>query len=88
MVVTNLRIPHDDWLRVKSTAASLGMSINEYIQVVVDEASKRDFFAYREPFPKTTKKTRLYESLWNIIEHPSVKKPMNASSEDEDIYTT
>ena len=86
MVVTNLRMPADDWMRVKAAAANAGMSANKYIQYMFDEATKRDFFGITDLPTLPRKKTRFYESLWQIIEKPAKRKPMDASEEDKIIY--
>lgn len=40
-VVTNLRIDEVDWLQVKTLAAELGMSVNEYINYLIRDLSMR-----------------------------------------------
>ncbi len=85
-IVTNLRIPEDDWMRVKAAAANLGISANEYIKSLVDDSMRREFFAYTEKPSTPRKKTRFYESLWRVIEKPYKRKPMEASEEDKAIY--
>lgn len=38
-ITTNLRIDENDWLQIKSMAAELGMSVNEYINYLVRSLS-------------------------------------------------
>lgn len=84
--VTNLRMPEEDWMKVKAAAANLGISANEYIKTIIDDATRREFFAYKDNPPAPRKGTRFYESLWQIIEKPSKSTPMGASEEDKAIY--
>lgn len=85
-IVTNLRIPEEDWMKVKAAAANSGMSANEYMKTIIDDATRREFFAYEEKSSAVRKKTRFYESLWRVIEKPYKRKPMEASEEDKAIY--
>lgn len=42
-IVTNLRINKHDWLQLKTVAAELGMSVNEYINyLIIDLSAKRE----------------------------------------------
>ena len=87
IIVTNLRIPENLWLQVKTNAYSLGLSANEYIKELIHESTRKEFFAYKEK--KTThrsKKVRLYEPLWRLLEKPYKRKPMGASEDDKIIY--
>lgn len=86
MVVTNLRIPESDWLRVKATASELGMSFNEYINfIAIKSATLPDI-------PSGLKKGKRISirklSIWDLPN--AVKdihqKPMGLSQEDEEIY--
>ena len=87
MVVTNLRIPQENWLQVKAEAAQYGISVNDYIQRLIDEKSRKTFFAYKEKGVKRqAKKRRLYQPLWDIIDKPYNRKPMGASEDDKIIY--
>lgn len=86
MTVTNLRMPEENWIKVKTSAANLGISANEYIITLIDDSMRRQFFAYTEKPSTSRKKTRFYEPLWRIIEKPSKRKPMGASKEDKIIY--
>lgn len=41
MVTTNLRLPRQDWLMIKTLAAERGKSFNEYVNWLVEDVSKR-----------------------------------------------
>lgn len=79
IVVTNLRIPETDWLQVKTMAAELGMSINEYVNFLIRDCSARRQLA------TTIKET---ESIWNLEKLATMKnKPVGQlSQEDETVY--
>lgn len=78
-VITNIRLPKQDWLQVKTTAAELGMSINEYVNFLIrDRSQARELNA-------PTKKVR---SIWDL---PSIAKESKEdvfplSADDELIY--
>jgi len=87
MVVTNVRMPQEDYLQVKAMAAELGISVNQYIHsVVVGSATQR--------MMRDTKRTRrvkhqsFYEAMLALALSVSKtkKKPLGLSEEDEVIY--
>jgi len=41
MVTTNLRLPRQDWLMIKTLAAEEGKSFNEYINWLVEDRGKK-----------------------------------------------
>ena len=41
MVTTNLRLPRQDWLMIKTLAAEEGKSFNEYINWLVEDIGKK-----------------------------------------------
>ena len=46
VIVTNLRIKKQDWLQVKTAAAELGMSVNQYVNFLIrDLTQKRQFMS-------------------------------------------
>lgn len=81
-IVTNLRIDENLWLQIKSMAAGVGLSVNEYIIRVVQEQSTKIELALDKEGPKL--KTR---SIWDLAKLAKIKdKPMGLSEEDEIIY--
>lgn len=87
IVITNLRIPQEMWLEVKTTAASLGLSANEYIKELIDTTGRNQFFAYHKQMPMhKPKRKSIYGSLWKLLNKPYNRKPMGASSDDKIIY--
>lgn len=80
MVVTNLRIPEEDYLQVKAVAAESGLSVNEYIKKMISHYSKQIMLNY-SPMEKKP-------SIWDLpeIAKKIKNKPMGWSKEDEIIY--
>jgi len=82
IVVTNLRVEQNLWLQIKSMAAGIGLSTNEYIIQIVQEASARKELALDKKGVEI--KTR---SIWELPKLAKIKdKPMGLSQEDEIIY--
>lgn len=80
--VTNLRINRDDWLQLKTVAAELGMSVNEYINYLI-----RDLSAKRELLPDTkpNQASRKNAPIWRLgdIAKRIKKAPMGKLSADD-----
>lgn len=84
VIVTNLRIPYNDWVHMKALAGDLGMSVNEYvIQAVRNDGRKRILGTPNRKHKG--KKESLIEEVERISRMPN--KPMGWSKEDEEIYS-
>jgi len=72
-VITNLRISKHDWLQLKSVAAELGMSVNEYINYLIrDLSAKREFL----PDMKTNQAiSRKAAPIWELGDMAKKIKP-------------
>lgn len=82
IVVTNLRIDKEIWLQMKVQASEMGISVNEYIIQIVQEASAKKELALDKKGARL--KTR---SIWDLPKLAKMKdKPMGLSEEDEIIY--
>lgn len=81
MVVTNIRLPQEDYRQIKAVASQLGMSINEYIHVTVKEGTKN-----RQIRPAKKLKS-VYEAFRELAMVKTKGKPMGWSKEDEAIYS-
>ena len=84
-IVTNLRIDEQDWLQLKSTAAEEGMSVNEYLNLITQNAVSKARFGY----PKqsgTKKKRRIYDLLTTLSGKKYHKKTFEVSEDDKLIY--
>lgn len=77
-IVTNLRIDEADWLQVKTKAAELGMSVNEYINYLIRDLSTKLELAVPE---KDSFLLKLSE-----ISKKFKPKPMGLSEIDKIIY--
>lgn len=86
IVTTNLRIPRFNWLQVKALAGEAEMSLNEYINYIINLASKARQLSVG--FKKIPLKPLKRDSVW---EWPDLAKklkahPMGLSPDDELIY--
>lgn len=85
MIVTNVRMPREDWLQTKAAAAEAGMSLNEYINYIIDR------YSTFKTVPPVQKKKSLPKrlSIWDLpkIVKNTKGKPMGWSAEDEAIYS-
>lgn len=83
MIVSNIRIPKNDWLQVKAAAAELGMSINQYINYVIER-----FAIMNELSKESTGVKRKHSSIWDLPKNSKqIKtKPLGLSKEDKEIY--
>lgn len=84
MVISNIRMPEADWLQVKAAAGDLGMSINQYLNFVVEKCT------FTRSLSKKPQKIKLkHASLWDLpmLVKNIKNKPMGLSKEDEEIYS-
>lgn len=84
MIISNVRMPEQDWLQIKAAAGEIGMSVNQYIKYAVDKFTV--IRALGEGFPEERKKKQ--HSIWDLPKAAkNIKaKPMRWSKEDEAIY--
>lgn len=81
-VTTNLRLPYADWLQIKTMAAEAGMSVNEYIKLIVQGLGNIRSLTGHWINPE---KGRL--TIWDLPKLAKGKdEPMGVSSDDELIY--
>lgn len=81
IIVTNIRMPKEDWKQMKAIASELGMSLNEYMTI-----SGKIVSTYRTLFGYSKKSHDPYRAMWNIIRKKSTSKSQGLSQEDEAIY--
>lgn len=62
MIVTNLRIEENNWIQVKTIAVELGMSVNEYVNHLLQNTVSKAQFGY----PKKTK-TKNRKSFYDLL---------------------
>lgn len=76
-VTTNLRMDSTDWLQVKTMAAELGMSTNQYINYLI-----KDLAVKRQMAVNPSKN----DTIWNLSKLASiVNKPLGALSKEDNI---
>ena len=83
MVISNIRMPETDWLQIKAAAADLGMSINQYLNFVVEKC------ALARSLAKKPQEIKLkHDVVWDlpILARNIKNKPMGLSKEDQEIY--
>jgi len=73
MIVTNLRVPREDWNQLRAIAAERGMSANEYITHVLKNVVTKP--------KKIVKRKRM--SIWDLPKLAKNAKPMGELSEDD-----
>jgi len=82
-VVTNLRLDYNDWLQIKTMAAELGLSVNEYINRLIMRKSAEQSLAL------DSKPTHARYSIWDLPKLAKMSsEPMGLSEEDKEIYET
>ena len=88
IVTTNLRIPDYNLLELKTLAAGQGVSVNEYINRLINEYAIKHVMAPDIKIRKLRKEKSVWEALRNLSK--SVKKePLGELSDDEKaIYET
>ena len=84
IVVSNVRFPYEDWIIVKSGAAHMGMSINEYFQYLSNAETIKQMTGTKKKASKNTG----YESLDELLKFAKTHKgkPMGANEDDKIIY--
>lgn len=86
-VVTNLRISRDDWLQLKTIAAELGMSVNEYVNYLIrDLSAKREFLPDMKPNQVASRKNAPIWALGDIAKRTKSIPMGKLSSDDMAIY--
>jgi len=84
IVVSNVRFPYQDWMVVKSSAAEMNMSINDYFQYLSNTETIRKMTGIK----KIPKKTTGYEAMDALLKFAKTHKgkPMGANEDDKAIY--
>jgi hypothetical protein len=85
IVVSNVRFPYEDWLIVKSGAANMGMSINEYFQYLSNREVIRQITGTKKAIPHTSR-AKAFEALLKFANRKVKGKPMGANEDDKIIY--
>lgn len=84
MVVTNLRIPNDEYREIKEAAANHRMSVNEYIRrSLVSVINQEMLGTPKKKSKKRTKKRHFLLELAELAKMPN--KPMGPLSEEDQI---
>lgn len=84
-IVTNLRIDEADWLQVKAVAAELDMSVNEYINDVLQNIVSKAQFGYPKKSATTIRKS-IYDLMPTLLKKEHKDKGLGLSADDKIIY--
>ena len=84
IVVSNVRFPYADWMIVKSGAAHMGMSINEYFQYLSRYEVIRSITGTAKKISKN--KSSGLDALLKFAHRKHKGKPMGANEDDKIIY--
>ena len=85
IVVSNIRIPEEDWVLAKTAAAAKSMSVNAYIHELINAASTRDMVGtIKQKRRKRQSRKDFFQAILDISKLP--QHPMGASEEDKIIY--
>lgn len=84
-IITNLRIPHDEWMQVKTIAGELGLSANTLIREAIKDYALQKMLGIR---PATKEPQATIWGEWKAL--ATAKKEttkIKLSIEDEAIYS-
>lgn len=80
-VVSNIRVPYDEWTKIRVNAAEMGMSINEYIRFIINQIS------IKQELTPPAKTKKVDYPIWKIYKLASKKKKgKGLSIEDKVVY--
>lgn len=82
IIVSNIRVPEEDWLSFRAAAAGRGMSINEYIIYL----GRLDSIKSITGTDAQTSKKGGYDAMDKFLNRKITGKPMGMSDEDKAIY--
>ena len=84
IVVSNIRIPKDEWINLKSAASSHDMSVNEYIRYMSRVMNIKTITAAKKVKPSKDP----YQALKDLVDFASTVKrePMGINEDDKIIY--
>ncbi len=86
IVVSNIRLPIDDWMQLKFSASAMNMSNNEYIKHVIRADAVKSITGVKKV--KLTSKAKAYAAFDKFLEFAMTHKgkPMGANEDDKIIY--
>ncbi len=84
MVITNLRVPDYNWLELKTLAAGQGISVNEYLNILIDKYAVKQAVAPDVQVGKVKRKN-IWAALRDLSGTIVTNKPLGKLSEDDKI---
>lgn len=89
IITTNLRIPDYNWLELKTLAAGGGVSVNEFLNILINEYALKHVMAPDIKIKKSKKSKNIWAALRDLAQTPSTNEPLGKlSEEDMVIYET
>lgn len=85
IVVSNVRFPYYQWQQVKSVAAGMGMSTNEYFQYLANTDAIHQITGVKKTKNKTSR-AKAYQAFADFASRQVKGKPMRANEDDKIIY--
>lgn len=85
MVVTNLRMPQSEYTQMKISAASAGVSVNEYIRRIVKYSAMEKMFATKIS-PDKSVITSFYDDMLKLAQSVPNIRHYDVSDDDAIIY--
>jgi len=88
IVVTNLRIPKQQWIEIKVRSAELGISANEYIKKILTATTNLESISdiIKKVTKKSKKKVSFYDAMIMLSKIPQGKQKFDLSEDDKIIY--
>lgn len=87
IIVSNIRVPEVNWLQIRTRAAELGLSVNEYLNQVINIVTTRDLLGVKPQKGKNKidkKRNEFSQKMAAIAKLPN--HPMGANEDDKIIY--
>src|SRR3989338_211671 len=85
IVVTNLRIPKQQWIEIKVRSAELGISANEYIKKILTATTNLESISdtIKKVTKKSKKKVSFYDAMIMLSKIPQGKQKFDLSKDDK-----
>ncbi len=90
MVVSNIRMPEDEWIQVKLMATEKRISMNEYIRQALEKVGRWEMlgFSSRDKTKSEQKAKLSLSDLGRIGRSAKNRKNLELSNDDKIIYDT
>lgn len=86
IIVTNLRVEKNLWLQIKQLASEVGMSANEYMNLITQQAVSKASLTIPAKTHIKRKRKNIYDALLSLSNKKYKRKPLGLSENDKIIY--